>query len=254
MGPSKCCLCPVVISCVGADVGVVVISCVTGNMLLLFQSIPLRSRVRILSADAMHTQKKWCTYVQSYGGYYLLLAKNNQPQLYEDLRDFFEEKDARWHEWQYATTTQKGHGRLDRRELWSSTQMNAWFEQQWTGIAQVFRLRRHSTTLKEGKTREEVVYGLTNLPPSKANAARLLQLQQAHWHIENCLHYRCDVTMGEDACQVRLADAPAALAALNGGVLALMDWLQVNNAASAMRHFCAQPHEALQLLCGRLSR
>jgi len=48
--------------------------------------------------------------------------------------------------------------------------------------------------------------------------------------------------------------APAALAALNGGVLALMDWLHVPNVASAMRHFCAQPQEALQLLCGTLLR
>lgn len=46
-------------------------------------------------------------------------------------------------------------------------------------------------------------------------------------------------------CQVRLASAPAALAALNGGVLALTDWLRVNNVASAMRYFCAHPHEAL---------
>ncbi|EFH87694.1 hypothetical protein [Ktedonobacter racemifer] len=71
---------------------------------------------------------------------------------------------------------------------------------------------------------------------------------------QNSLHYRRDVTMGEDASQVRLAGAPAALAALNGGVLAMMDWLQVNNVASAMRHCCAQPREALQLLCGKLSR
>lgn len=132
--------------------------------------------------------------------------------------------------------------------------MNAWFEPQWAGIAQVFRLRRHSTHLKDGTTREEIVYGLTNLTPRQATAARLLAYQQAHWRIENRLHHRRDVTMGEDASQVRLAGAPEALAALNGGVLALMDWLNVTNAASAMRHFCAHPHEALQLLCGTLSR
>ena len=36
--------------------------------------------------------------------------------------------------------------------------------------------------------------------------------------IENRLHYRRDVTLGEDACQVRVRGAPQALAALNGGV------------------------------------
>ncbi|MFL5702255.1 MAG: hypothetical protein ACJ8AG_05425 [Ktedonobacteraceae bacterium] len=62
------------------------------------------------------------------------------------------------------------------------------------------------------------------------------------------------MTLGEDACQVRITGAPQALAALNGGVLALMDWLQVRNMASQMRHFCAHPLEALHLLCGELSR
>ncbi len=72
--------------------------------------------------------------------------------------------------------------------------------------------------------------------------------------IENRLHRRRDVTLGEDACQVRMTGAPQALAALNGGVLALMDWLQVSNVASQMRHLCAHPEEALQLLFCMLLR
>ena len=89
----------------------------------------------------------------------------------------------------------KGHGRLEIRELWASTQMNEWFETQWAGVAQVFRLRRH---VKDGdKERKEIVYGLTNLPRKQANASRLLALQQAHWRIENRLHRRRDVTDSE---------------------------------------------------------
>src|SRR5438105_13289733 len=48
---------------------------------------------------------------------------------------------------------------------------------------------------------------------------------------QNGLHYVKDVTMGEDASQVRMQGAPQALAALNGGILALMDWLGVRNVA-----------------------
>ncbi len=130
--------------------------------------------------------------------------------------------------------------------------MNEWLETEWVGVAQVFRLRRY---VKAGdKEREEIVYGLTNLPRKKANASRLLALEQAHWRVENRLHYRRDVTLGEDGCQVRISGAPQALAALNGAVLALMDWLQVRNVASQMRHFCAHPVKALHLLCGALSR
>ncbi len=213
---------------------------------------PALVKGRIISTDAMHTQKKWCAWVHGYAGYYLTIVKKNQPQMYEDLVDFFDDPDAEQEEWQYTKRVQKGHGRLEIRELWASTQMNEWFETQWAGVAQVFRIRRH---VKDGdKEREEIVYGLTNLPRKKANASRLLALQQAHWRIENRLHRRRDVTLGEDACQVRMTGAPEALAALNGGVLALMDWLHVPNVASQMRHFCAHPVEALQLLCGKLLR
>src|SRR6266487_1452506 len=101
---------------------------------------------------------------------------------------------------------------------------------------------------------EEIVYGFTNLPRRKAGAMRLLELNQKHWSIENRLHYRRDVTLGEDYCQVRNNGAPQSLAALNRGVLAFMDWLGVTNVAVQMRHFCAQPQEILQLLLGKLSR
>ncbi len=202
---------------------------------------PALVKGRIISTDAMHTQKKWCACVHGYAGYYLTIVKKNQPQMYEDLLDFFDDPDAEKEEWQSAKSVQKGHGRLEIRELWASTQMNEWFEPQWAGVAQVFRLRRY---VKDGeKEREEM-----------ANASRLLALQQAHWRIENRLHRRRDVTLGEDGCQVRMTGAPEALAALNGGVLALMDWLQVPNVASQMRHFCAYPVEALHLLCSTLLR
>lgn len=213
---------------------------------------PALVKGRIISTDALHTQKKWCACVHVYDGYYLTIVKKNQPQMYQDLVDFFDDPEAEQQEWQYAKSVQKGHGRLEIREIWTSTQMNAWFETEWAGVAQVFRIRRY---VKEGdKERVEIVYGVTNLPRKKANAVRLLALQRAHWRIENRLHYRRDVTLGEDACQVRIAGAPQALAALNGGVLALMDWLHVPNVASQMRHFCAHPLEALQLLCHELTR
>ncbi len=213
---------------------------------------PALVKGRIISTDVMHTQKKWCAGVHVFGGYYLTIVKKNQPQMYQDLVDFFADPDAEQQEWQYAHSLHKGHGRLELREIWASTQMNAWFETEWAGVAQVFRLRRY---VKDADTeREEIVYGVTNLPRKKANAVRLLALQQAHWRIENRLHWRRDVTLGEDACQVRLSGAPQALAALNGAVLALMDWLQVPNVASQMRHFCAHPTEALHLLYHQLLR
>jgi hypothetical protein len=59
--------------------------------------------------------------------------------------------------------------------------------------------------------------------------------------IENRLHWRRDVTLGGDHCQVRTGQAPQVLAALNNAILALADACQVCNLA-------AHPEQALALL------
>jgi len=115
------------------------------------------------------------------------------------------------------------------REIWTSTQMNAHFSLKWAGIAQIFMIRR--SVIENGEERIEIVYGITSLPRKKADAKRLLELNRKHWSIENRLHYRRDVTLGEDASQVRVNGAPEALAALNGGILAIMDFLRIKNVA-----------------------
>jgi predicted transposase YbfD/YdcC len=213
---------------------------------------PVYVKGRIISTDAMHTQKKWCAGVNVYGGYYLVIAKENQPTVYEDLHDYFEDKDPDSSEWEYYKHIQKGHGRLEVREIWTSTQMNGWFERDWAGIAQVFKIRRWA---KEGEDEhEKVVYGFTNLTRKMACAEQLFFLNKKHWSIENRLHYRRDVTLGEDACQVRIKGAPPVLAAINGGILALMDFLGVKNVASKMRHFDEHYGEVLSLIFGTLAR
>ena len=56
------------------------------------------------------------------GADYLLAVKENQGRLYEDVGDLFEGAakagfDEVPHD--YATTLNKGHGRIERRECWS---------------------------------------------------------------------------------------------------------------------------------------
>jgi predicted transposase YbfD/YdcC len=82
-------------------------------------------RGRICSADAMHTQKNWCREVTRAGGDYLLLAKNNQATLREDLALFLDDTEADRRCWQTASTCNKGHGRLEKRTLIATTELNA---------------------------------------------------------------------------------------------------------------------------------
>lgn len=207
---------------------------------------------RILTADAGIGYKEWCLGVHVMGGYYDIPIKDNHPAVRQDLLLFFADEGIDKSAFQYYKEMNKGHGRLETREIWTSTQMNEFFAKDWAGIAQVWMIKR--TVKEKGKERVEVVYGITNLSRKKADAERLLKLNRKHWTIENRLHHRRDVTLGEDASQTRVKGAPQVLAALNGGLLALMDFFGVTNVAKQMRYFCAYPYKALQVLLGKLSR
>ena len=102
--------------------------------------------------------------------------------------------------------------------------------------------------IRKGKPYEEVVHGITSLPPEKADAKRLLELVREHWKIENSLHYIRDVTLGEDACQVRRGSAPHVLAALRNVGVHLLAQVDTDNHAQATRRLAARFHEAIDLL------
>lgn len=209
---------------------------------------------RILSLDAMHTQRESCAQVHRLEGDYVLIAKDNQLTLREDIADLFEDRTPDRRRWQEAETWNKGHGRLEHRKMTCSPDLNDWFGKQWEGLEQVFRLQRTVRFLKTGRTRQEVVYGLSSLPLGKAPPSRMLHLVREHWGIENRLHWRRDVTLGEDACQTRTGSVPSLLAQLNSAVLNLMDRAGVRNVARQMRYFDASLDNALDLLLtGRCS-
>ena len=203
---------------------------------------------RIFTLDAMHTQRVLCAQIHRFGGDYILLAKDNQPTLHEDIADLFEDRSPDCRRWQQAETWDKGHGRLEYRHITCSPDLNDWFAKDWQGIEQVFRLERTRLLLKAGTIEHEVVYGLSSLPFRQAPASRMLSVIRDHWAIENRLHWRRDVTLGEDACQTRTGSPPSLLAQLNSTVLSLMDRIGVRNVPRQMRYFDAHPEQALALV------
>lgn len=211
---------------------------------------PLWIKGRTISADALHTQHTFCEAVVAAGGDYLLFAKGNQPTLKEDLRLFFSEPPADCRDWRTAETWNVGHGRLEHRALVASTELNDFLARPWIGVGQVFRLRRRIS--KPLVCTQQTVYGFTSLTPQQASPERLLALIREHWAIENRLHWRRDVTLQEDHCQVRKGVAPRVLAVLNSFVLGLFDLLGVTNVARQMRSFDAHPFRALRVLFARL--
>lgn len=204
----------------------------------------------VVSADAYYTHRTWCEHVLAQGGDYLLVAKANQPDLAEAIAVLFSDAPRPWLPHQQLQQVEKRHGRLTRRHLRVSDQLNAYLAPSWPAVAQVFQLER--TVTRHGQRHHERVLGLTSLAPHVAPPARLLTLLRQHWHIENRVHWRRDVTLAEDRSTVCSGQVPLVVASLNNAVLALMDRLNVTNMAAQMRIFAARPRDALHLLIAPL--
>jgi predicted transposase YbfD/YdcC len=142
-----------------------------------------------------------------------------------------------------ATTSDKGHGRHEKRTLRRTTSLTK--TQEWAGLKQGFELRRERTI--QGETTRETVYGITSLSVAQADAARWLELTRGHWGIENSLHYKRDVTLGEDASRVRREAAPQVMAALRNSIVHLLD-RTADSLAAAVRTMSNCLDKALALL------
>jgi predicted transposase YbfD/YdcC len=201
---------------------------------------------RIITADALHTQRSFAEAVLAAGGDYVLIAKDNQPQLCGDIRTLFQEPEVVKETLTQATTIDLGHGRIEVRRLIASSALVGYTP--WPGLQQVFQIQRTITIKKTAQRRQEVVYGVTSLSPQQADAARLLTLVRGHWRIENRSHWVRDVTFDEDRSTVRCGSTPQVMAALRNTTIALMRLAGHTNIAAACRHYAARPWAALALL------
>jgi len=144
-----------------------------------------------------------------------------------------------------ATSRGKGHGRVERRTITTSTWLNEYLAD-WPQVGQVFRLARERTA--NGVTTTEVVYGITSLGRAAADAARLLGLSRGHWGVENGLHHVRDETFREDRCRVRRGSAPRVLASLRNVAVHLLRGTDHPSVAAATRAMAAHPYLALDML------
>jgi len=118
----------------------------------------------------------------------------------------------------------------------------------WPYLAQVFKLERCRTQLKDGTNCTEVVYGLTSLSRHKADATRLLALVRDYWGIENGLFYRRDATLHEDGIRMTNSKLAQAMAIFNNLVIGLIIQQGWRYLPQARRHYDANPKAALALL------
>lgn len=88
---------------------------------------------RILTADAAQSYHEFGRLVQQAGGDVIVIVKDNTPLTRADLELFFEDPQADKRTWKSSTHAEKGHGRLERRTILTSPDLNDFLYRDWGG-------------------------------------------------------------------------------------------------------------------------
>lgn len=202
---------------------------------------PLNLEGKIVTADAMHTQVKNAFFlVEEKKADYLFQVKQNQGSLFEAIRNLPPEVFT-----PKLTTLEKGHGRIEKRAIQSTTAVEGI---NFPYLAQVIRVYREFTDIKTGKVTTDTSFYITSLSRDKADNERLLELIRNQWSIENSLHYVRDVTFGEDRCQIKKGSAPRVLASMRNLAISLFRLHGIKNIARGLLKMVLSPREALALV------
>jgi predicted transposase YbfD/YdcC len=199
---------------------------------------------KLISGDAIFAQQELSRRIVEGGGDYLWKLRANQGGLYRAAEAHFAASTDRYLD--RAWSVEKGHGRIDERELVTSFRLAHSLE--FPYLEQVFRLERKSLELKSGKLSEQTIYGLTSWSVEEAGAEALLAATRGHWGIETGLHYRRDVTFHEDASRQTTKNGGRVQAIFNNLTIGMLRKLGWENIAQARRYFEARVEEALNLI------
>lgn len=166
----------------------------------------------IITIDAIGTQKEIAQQIIAQKADYVLSVKRNQPTMFEDIRLFFEEgqkNDFSDTAYEHHSTIDKGHGRLEKREYWLTSDVS-WipWRKEWKGLGGIGMVRR--TVTKGNETTTEEAYFITSL---SKNASLFGRAVRGHWGIES-MHWTLDVVLNEDKRIVRKDNGAQNLAVL----------------------------------------
>jgi predicted transposase YbfD/YdcC len=152
----------------------------------------LNVRGHIITTDAMGTQTDIVKKIRKKHADYVLALKRNQGSLFEDVRQYFDDREL-LENCAYTKTIEKARGGIEKREYWQTDPI-AWLTQKkdWLGLKSVAMTR--NTIIKNDVETSENRYFISSLPVDVKEIARAIR---GHWMVES-YHWHLDVTFRED--------------------------------------------------------
>ncbi|GHU60559.1 putative transposase YncI [Spirochaetia bacterium] len=175
-----------------------------------------------ITIDAMGCQTAIAEKIARKGATYVLAVKDNQPNLNEGITDYFEGleqgaiRDVPEDIW--VTEEETGHGRVEKREVRTVTDLD-WLpeKEKWKDLQTIIQYRSFRTI--HGEMKETDRYYISNADMSAEEFYRCIR---EHWSIENNLHWSLDVIFGEDAAHVTKDHGPENLNIMRKMALSLL--------------------------------
>lgn len=178
----------------------------------------------IVTIDAIGTQTNIAQTIIAANADYVLSVKENQGNLLEDISVLFavdQAQNFKYASFEYIKTVDKGHGRIDVRECWSTSNPEYLSlirnTENWTGLQSIAMVV--CTRMIGEKQTRHIRFYISSL---SSNAKRILGAVRKHWAIENELHWVLDVALNEDHSRVRKDQAPENFAVLHHIALNLL--------------------------------
>ena len=220
----------------------------------LVRELPDAEKV-LITADAMHCQQESARVVtQERGWDYLFGLKGNQSGILEKAQTLLDEQGFPPDD---QVDWETDHGRLERRRI---ARVAVTPEQiGLCGCWQVIAVRRERIMLvgeQQDIASEEIAYYATSLCLDESTGEEMLRAIRGHWSaIENGVHYRRDVSFGEDQCRISDRGAAQAMASLRNLAIGLYELFHMkkNIRATGCKSWCRRMsfHRALALLQAR---
>lgn len=157
---------------------------------------------KIITIDAIGTQEEICNLIISKKGQYILKVKDNQQELKDDIKTYFEfglqedNSDIAI----FETNYEKDHGRIEKRTYYLSYDVSCIHDKdKWKSVKAIGRMDVYRE--ENGKITNTINYYILS---HKLDFDTFIRVNREHWNIECSLHWRLDVILDEDHSRNRM--------------------------------------------------
>ena len=153
---------------------------------------------KIITIDAIGTQENICNLITSKSkkGNYILKVKDNQKDLKDDIKTYFnlglKRDDTNIAIWE--TDYEKDHGRIEKRTYYLSYEIDCISDKdKWKSVKAIGRI-----DVKRIENNNEKITKHLFILSDTFNIQTFINTTREHWNIECGLHWRLDVILDED--------------------------------------------------------